>query len=106
MFLTIYMNERAEIKRLLKILKIIIDFFPQKILLAHLFATHCRKNANKMTNNKYQMLEILIEKKKKILNSVRPVLTTISEQWPHVNNGQPDPQISQRNTSFIGGTSE
>ena len=75
-------------------------------MLAHLFATHCRKNANKMTNNKYQMLEILIEKKKKILNSVRPVLTTISEQRPHVNNGLPDPKATQINTSYIGGTSE
>ncbi len=38
--------------------------------------------------------------------TVKPVLTTTSEQRPPVNIGQSDPQISQINTSFIGGTSE
>jgi hypothetical protein len=38
--------------------------------------------------------------------TVKPVLTTTSEQRPHVNNGLPDPKASQINTSSIGGTSE
>ncbi len=38
--------------------------------------------------------------------TVKPVLTVTSEYRPPVNNGQPDPQTSQINTSFIGGTSE
>ncbi len=41
-----------------------------------------------------------------IIYTVKPVLTTTSEQRPPVNNGQPDPQTSQINASFIGGTSE
>jgi hypothetical protein len=41
-----------------------------------------------------------------IMSTVKPVLTTTSEQRPPVNNGQSDPQTSQINTSFIGGTSE
>jgi hypothetical protein len=46
------------------------------------------------------------QQKLEIESTVKPVLTTTSEQWPPVNNGQPDPQTSQINTSFIGGTSE
>ncbi len=40
------------------------------------------------------------------MSTVKPVLTTTSEQRPPVNNGQSDPQTYQINTSFIGGTSE
>jgi hypothetical protein len=38
--------------------------------------------------------------------TVKPVLTATSEQRPPVNNGQPDPQTSQTNCSFIGENSE
>jgi hypothetical protein len=55
----------------------------------------------------YQLFtDLLVNYFYRFTGTVKPVLTATSEQRPPVNNGQPDPQTSQTNWSFIGDTSE
>ncbi len=41
-----------------------------------------------------------------VKHTVKPVLIATSDQQPPVNNGQPNPQTSQTNCSYIGETFE